>query len=336
MSRSTFFKNFSPIMTLAFFGTAFSALVTAIILWGMSQISPFPVSFLEAFTFGSLISATDPVSVLATFNEVPVNPNLQMIIFGESALNDAVAIILYRFTTTYAVPGASFTGGSFFVTLLAILGVFFGSLVVGVLVAFLAAIILKHINVRESHGGTMLEVVLVIIFGYSSYLVAELAYLSGIVSILFCGAAMANYTVPNMNKESQETTKSVLRLLAFITETALFIYLGLGLAAFSGEERKFEASFIFISIFAMLVSRIHVFILVPICNLWKGESKISMKQMVFIWYAGLRGGVCFVLGLDLLEDENYSKEFRRSVLVSCVFFGRFLEATYELTSAHLL
>lgn len=304
-------------MSLAFLGTAFSALVTALILWGLSQVSPFPVTFLEAFTFGSLISATDPVSVLATFNEVPVNPNLNMIIFGESAINDAVAIILYRFTTNFAVPGAQFTAGSFFLTLIAIIGVFLGSLLVGVIIAFIAAIILKHVNVR-SHGN-MLEVALVIIFGYSSYLVAELAYMSGIVSILFCGAAMANYTVPNMNKESQETTKSILRLLAFMTETALFIYLGLGLAAFSGEERKFEASFIFIALFAMLISRIHVFILIPICNLWKGESRISAKQMFFIWYAGLRGGVCFVLGLDLLENDDYSKEFRRCVLVSLNF-----------------
>ena len=49
-----------------------------------------------SLTFGSLISAVDPVATLAIFNALDVNPTLHMLVFGESVLNDAVAVVLYR------------------------------------------------------------------------------------------------------------------------------------------------------------------------------------------------------------------------------------------------
>lgn len=61
MKRVNFFKNFHTIMALAFIGTAFSAFCTGFLLWAGSQLLSFKLSFLEALTFGSLISATDPV-----------------------------------------------------------------------------------------------------------------------------------------------------------------------------------------------------------------------------------------------------------------------------------
>jgi hypothetical protein len=54
------------------------------------------VSLLEALTFGSTLSATDPVTILAIFNQYKVDPKLYSIIFGESLLNDAVSIVMYE------------------------------------------------------------------------------------------------------------------------------------------------------------------------------------------------------------------------------------------------
>lgn len=50
----------------------------------------------ESFAFGSLISATDPVSVLAIFKELDANENLYAIVFGESIFNDAISIVMYE------------------------------------------------------------------------------------------------------------------------------------------------------------------------------------------------------------------------------------------------
>lgn len=49
--------------------------------------------------FGSLISATDPVAVLAIFKEMEADVTLYTLIFGESIFNDAIAIVMYNTVT---------------------------------------------------------------------------------------------------------------------------------------------------------------------------------------------------------------------------------------------
>lgn len=69
-------------------------------MWGFIQIFPHlakDFSFLDTLYFGAVISATDPVTVLAIFNELHVDVNLYALVFGESVLNDAIAIVLTRY-----------------------------------------------------------------------------------------------------------------------------------------------------------------------------------------------------------------------------------------------
>ena len=51
---------------------------------------------LYSFAFGSLISAVDPVATLAIFHALDVDPTLNMLVFGESVLNDAVSIVMFK------------------------------------------------------------------------------------------------------------------------------------------------------------------------------------------------------------------------------------------------
>lgn len=69
-------------------------------MWGFIQIFPSlakDFSFLDTLYFGAVISATDPVTILAIFSELHVDVNLYALVFGESVLNDAIAIVLTRF-----------------------------------------------------------------------------------------------------------------------------------------------------------------------------------------------------------------------------------------------
>lgn len=68
----------------------------------------YPLDFVQSFAFGSLISAVDPVATLAIFQALDVDPVLNMLVFGESILNDAVAIVL---TTTVVESGKHFDEG---------------------------------------------------------------------------------------------------------------------------------------------------------------------------------------------------------------------------------
>lgn len=57
----------------------------------------------ESYAFGSLVSAVDPVATLAIFNALDIDPVLYMLVFGESILNDAVAIVLTKYIITYTL-----------------------------------------------------------------------------------------------------------------------------------------------------------------------------------------------------------------------------------------
>lgn len=95
MHKGNFFENIGSICVFAIFGTAISAFVMGggIYLIGKTNLT-YALSAKESFAFGSLVSAVDPVATLAIFNALDIDPLLYMLVFGESILNDAVAIVL--------------------------------------------------------------------------------------------------------------------------------------------------------------------------------------------------------------------------------------------------
>lgn len=104
--------------------------------------------------FGAIISATDPVTVLAVFNMLGVDRDLYALVFGESVLNDAVAIVLYNTLLqfeTHAVTGWSIVQATAFFVI-----TFLGSVFIGLVVAIASAILFKftHLGVRDRPGPT--------------------------------------------------------------------------------------------------------------------------------------------------------------------------------------
>ena len=131
-------------MAYSFLGT-FIAIFTSSILFymvGLTDLSP-DFSWKEAFAFGSLISATDPVSVLAIFKEMDADVNLYAIVFGESIFNDAIGIVMYQTVMQTGTEEKTFSEevlnsiGQF--TL-----IFIGSLLIGAVSALLIAFIMKR------------------------------------------------------------------------------------------------------------------------------------------------------------------------------------------------
>ena len=94
------------------------------------------LDFIQSFAFGSLISAVDPVATLAIFQALDADPVLHMLVFGESILNDAVAIVM----TTTVIESANIATDVGVMSQLVggvtrFFGVFFGSAAIGTLVA---------------------------------------------------------------------------------------------------------------------------------------------------------------------------------------------------------
>lgn len=100
LEQGPFFKNIGTIIMYSFLGTFIAIIITSLSYYGITNWTPeefHPAfSLREAFAYGSLISVTDPVSVLAIFKELNVEPNFYAVVFGESSFNDAVGIVMYE------------------------------------------------------------------------------------------------------------------------------------------------------------------------------------------------------------------------------------------------
>ena len=201
-----FFNNFDGICALAFVGTAVSTVTVGLIVWLAGAVGLCTgLPFLHALIFGSLISATDPVTVLAIFQELGVNIDLYSLVFGESVLNDAVAIVLYRTLLEFETRGVTFVSLLGAVAFFAF--IFVGSMLVGTFFAVVVTVFFKFMGgpLLESH--THIETSLVMIAPYCAYATAEALSLSGIVAILFCGIVMAHYTQCRTYPRSRRGTR---------------------------------------------------------------------------------------------------------------------------------
>lgn len=168
-------------MTFAFAGTFISAIVLGLFLWLWTRIplDGFKISFVEAISVGATLSATDPVTILAIFNTYKVDPKLYTVIFGESILNDAIAIVIFQTAQRYGTGGdkaATLTITSLFEAIGIFFLVFFGSLLVGVVVGIGTALGLKYTLVRRY---PKIESSLILLIAYASYYFANGAYMSG-------------------------------------------------------------------------------------------------------------------------------------------------------------
>lgn len=94
MRASTFFRNVIVINSFAIFATIIASFVFSFVFYYGTNLTSLGFNYLDSLHFGCFISAIDPVATIAIFKSLSVNDKIYMIVFGESTLNDAVAIAL--------------------------------------------------------------------------------------------------------------------------------------------------------------------------------------------------------------------------------------------------
>ncbi|KAI4469917.1 sodium/hydrogen exchanger [Holotrichia oblita] len=332
LHKGNFFQNIGSILVFAIIGTTISAFIIGfgIYFLGLADVV-YRLSFLESFAFGSLISAVDPVATVAIFHALNVDPILNMLVFGESILNDAIAIVLTTAALESNDPSIS-TGEAIVLGINRFCLMFFASAGIGVVFALVSALLLKHVDLRKNPS---LEFGMMLVFTYAPYVLAEGIHLSGIMAILFCGIVMSHYTHFNLSTVTQITMQQTLRTLSFIAETCVFAYLGLALFSF---KHRVEPALIIWSVILCLIGRAcNIFPLALLVNRFR-EHQITKKMMFIMWFSGLRGAISYALSLHL----NFSDETRHViitttliiVLITTLFFGgstmpllKFMQAT---------
>ncbi|KAM6326061.1 sodium/hydrogen exchanger 9 [Podargus strigoides] len=322
LKKRHFFRNLGSILTYAFLGTAISCIVIGLIMYGfvkamvhIGQLKGWEFHFTDCLFFGSLMSATDPVTVLAIFHELHVDTDLYTLLFGESVLNDAVAIVLTYSISIYSPkenPNA-FDAAAFFQSVGNFLGIFAGSFAMGSSYAVVTAHLTKFTKLCEF---PMLETGLFFLLSWSAFLSAEAAGLTGIVAVLFCGVTQAHYTYNNLSADSKMRTKQLFEFMNFLAENVIFCYMGLALFTF--QNHIFNPLFIFGAFVAAFVARAcNIYPLSFLLNLGR-KQKIPRNFQHMMMFSGLRGAIAFALAIRDTESQSKQMMFTTALLV--VFF----------------
>lgn len=292
MNKKLFFKNIGLISSFALIGTLISSFITALIVFAGLYIFKYNWAFIDCLKFGAIISATDPVSVLAIFTDLQVDEDLYALVFGESMMNDAVAIVLVSTVSAYKAEAEGFdiimlmkSAGHFFV-------VFFGACALGCTMAAVTALMTKFTHLRDY---PILETSLFLLMSYATFLAAESVQITGIVALLFCGICQAHYTYKNLSPESKARTKEVFELINFLMENFVFLYIGV--ATFTFHKHIWNIPFIAFAFLAIVLGRAcNVYPISAIANLIN-KNTVSCPFQHFMLFGGLRGAMAFALSI---------------------------------------
>ncbi|MBN3295951.1 SL9A2 protein, partial [Amia calva] len=213
-----FFENLGTILWYAVLGTLWNVLGIGLSLYGVCQAGPWELadlSLLHCLLFSSLIAAVDPVAVLSVFEEIHVNEQLHILVFGESLLNDAVTVVLYKLFESFlrmsSVSGVDVAMGACQFVVVGVGGVFVNTIAprqnrsVGVKMVY---------RQNLSTGAS------------PSVFICLCVYVCVHLRIITCAVTMKQYVEANASQKSNTTIKYFLKMWSSVSETLIFIFLG--------------------------------------------------------------------------------------------------------------
>jgi len=269
------------LLMLVTFGVLLAALIVAA---GMHWLVGW--SWLGAAFFGILVAATDPVSVIALFRDVPVQPRLHLLVEAESLLNDGVAAV--GFVVLAAIAGGApvtlpFVAGKLAVTAL-------GGIAAG------GAVSLPLLLIAGRTEDRLVEITLTTLAAFGAFLLAEHFHTSGVLAGLTAGLIVGNFGW--MGSISDSGRPSVLAFwgyAAFLANSFIFILIG-GAMAGTDWVPVLEAAGVAI-LLAMAGRGATIY---PIAMLFRGTSlALPPSYQHLLWWGGLRGALALALALAL-------------------------------------
>ncbi|OXB67440.1 hypothetical protein ASZ78_006033 [Callipepla squamata] len=318
LKRRHFFRNLGSILAYAFLGTAISCLVIGSVMYGCVALMKVTGQlggdfyFTDCLLFGAIVSATDPVTVLAIFHELQVDVELYALLFGESVLNDAVAIVLSSSIVAYQPAGDNshtFDVTAMFKSIGIFLGIFSGSFAMGAATGVVTALISFSL--------------LLFFFSPPCFFLTVVccaALCVRVVAVLFCGITQAHYTYNNLSTESQHRTKQLFELLNFLAENFIFSYMGLALFTF--QNHIFNPTFVVGAFDRALWDSLGGAgdgVLLPHWETHSRSGPLShMSVLLSLPLTGLRGAMAFALAIR--DTATYARQMMFSTTLLIVFF----------------
>ena len=320
----TFFKYFHYSVIFGVLGTFLTFVIISLSTYFFNMINLFRINFnlKDILLYSAVISSTDTVSPL-TFISESNKDKLFEVLFGEGIMNDSFSIVLFDIITKYYGVFTSWQ------MLFHFINSFFMSCFIGILIGILCSYFLM--KMKKYQLQSVSEISIIIIFAFSSYIIAELSELSAILSLLFCSITLSNYAFFNLSYLAREQSCIVVKIMASFCEGFIFAYLGLSFWTMMGK--KINLVFQCIQLLNIIFGRmITVYLITGINNFFTDNefSKFSSVEKKIISLSGcIRGAIAFGLAMIIeTGDINKNSVLLSSTLiivfVTTILFGPFI------------
>lgn len=297
-------RNLAVILTFAILGVVLTMfLVGGLVAWGAEIALP------AAIVFGTLVAATDPVAVIALFRSIGVPKRMQVLLEGESLLNDGTAIVVF----SLALETLSQNQFSLPNSLLEFFRVAGGGLIVGVTLGYLLSLVFRRIN------AALVEATLTLVLAYGAYLVAESFHASGVLAVVGAGLLSGNLGPRRMSPTSRILVFNFWEISAFLANSFVFLLIGLQI-----DPGVLVANWqaIFVAILAVLVARAVVIFGLS----WTGED-IPLNWQTVLYWGGLRGAISLALALSLPASLGLVRDQIQAMTFGVVLFTLLVQGT---------
>jgi Na+/H+ antiporter len=315
ISYSEFKTNRNTIGTLAislvFITTLGIAVVAHYLIPGMS----WPLSFV----LGAILSATDAVAAMSITKGLGLSHKTQTILEGESLVNDASALVAYRFAVA-AVTGTAFV---LWKASLHFLGLMAGGFLAGLIMGQLLTFIIKRV-----HKNSMATISFMLLMPFVTYLVAEDLHVSGVIAVVTLGLGIARFSKkvfpgdPKQLYDLKRQSRSIWEILIFLLNGLIFILIGLQFPYVIKKISNHQVlpyigySFVIAAV-ALLLRLARVFLQQNTLQraFRKGKGKVTadalldVKNSLIIGWSGMRGIVSLAIAIGLPEEIADGKPF---------------------------
>lgn len=282
-------------------------LIISILFLGFVWSYLFDYPVLIAILFATIILPTDPVSVLALFEELGAPERISTLVEGESLINDGVSVVIFSTIVALLQDGATFEtlteAGELMTVIRGIAFSTIGGAAVGLVVGYAVYAVMKNL---DDH---MTEIIFTIIIAYGSFLLSE-HYLgfSGVIATvaagMFIGNRGADYAMSPQTKISVFNTWST---AAFVVNTFLFVVIG---AVTPVWDIIRHWQLLIPAIFLVLIARaLAVYPVTNTLNLFT-DTDTSYEYQHVMWWGGLHASIPIALALGIPKSITYREEIR--------------------------
>jgi CPA1 family monovalent cation:H+ antiporter len=305
-SWNDFKRNLRPIFLLAVWAVILTTVGVAVIAHYLLPGFTWPLAFL----LGAIVSPPDAVAVTAVLERLHIPKRIVTILEGESLVNDASALVVYKFALAAVITGAfSFPAAAIEFPIVAA-----GGILIGLALAF----ILRRIHQRIEQP--LIETAITLLTPYAAYLLAEQCHTSVVLAVVACGIALSRHAHHIFSPQTRLIVMSFWAFFIFLLHGLVFILIGLQLPTILRAVRiplPHAVGYAALVCLALVLIR---FLLViparyvpPILPKWrflpKQEPPPTRKHVLFIGWVGMRGVVSLAAALAIPEILNHSIPF---------------------------